>query len=163
MVRRWRLQKGDRVVFWDRGPDGCAVRLGTISFVDPTALFFAYWVDWDEPNAVGCEGGFQSSCFDWEEMERRGMRPNRDEKKDPDRCGGRVRITLELLDQGGEPVVLEMDDFDMVEELGIHRHSSMSEIADRLSSNGMARVKIRAWRGCRSFDHFQKETKSTGL
>jgi len=70
----WQLEPGDRVVFWDREQGDV---LGTISKVTD-AYFFPYWVDWDPPwRGRITEGGFQTSCFDWREMDRRGFRPDR--------------------------------------------------------------------------------------
>lgn len=75
MAKVWQLLPGDRVVHWDDHRGG-SQPVGTISRVDPEASFFPYWVQWDTRwRGYITEGAFQSSCFDFAEMERRGMRP----------------------------------------------------------------------------------------
>ncbi len=73
---------------------------------------------------------------------------------------GRVRITIEMLDQGGEPAVIEMDDITIVQEAGINRHHPVDSPAANLSHNGQHRVEIKAWKGCPTFESFQAETQT---
>lgn len=79
-VRHWELLPGDRVVHVDAiegsYPEGSVFR------VDPGASFFPYWVQWDlRWRGRLPEGAYQSSCFHWAEMFRRGLRPVVTEKR----------------------------------------------------------------------------------
>jgi len=74
----WQLEEGDRVVFWEYDEYRKCYPTGTIRWVDPTAGFFPYWVQWDDAwNGRITEGGFQSSCFRWDKMQKPKIR-NRD-------------------------------------------------------------------------------------
>lgn len=76
----WHLLPGDRVVHYQM--IGGSYPEGTISRVDPEACFFPYWVDWDTRWKGDLpEGAFQTSCFYFAEMSRRGYQPEMTEER----------------------------------------------------------------------------------
>jgi hypothetical protein len=82
MSKEWQLLPGDRVMHFD--DLGADFPQGTITRVDPSASFFCYWVQWDEPWRKKLPtGAFPPSAFYFSEMQRNGMTP----EMTPERIG----------------------------------------------------------------------------
>ena len=79
---------------------------------------------------------------------------------DANKGAGRVRITVEFLDQTGSPWVVEADGFEVSQEAGIHRHHTPGNPVGDINHNGQQRLLIKAWKGCETYDSFQPETES---
>lgn len=72
---------------------------------------------------------------------------------------GRVRITIELLDQPkAEPAVIEMDYCTISMGNGVHQSFDGQDVEARWSENGQRRFMIKAWKGCETYESFRAET-----
>lgn len=59
---------------------------------------------------------------------------------------------------GAARAVIEMDNYSMVQEVGLNLHYPIGEDEAQITHNGQHRLEIKAWKGCPSFETFQAET-----